>query len=212
MMSKKEGIEMTLNPITTIILVSPKGNAEDIFARIKIPYEVEYHHVAIDYPSTTSPLDFTVYCSFVTLWRQFMVERNKVYISTKRTVSIDGEIISPPTTRQAAYRYLAKLSNRQHIVTTAIAVRYLGQVTMVVVESKVAMKKLSQKIIEYYVETGEPFEHDIGYNIQGLGANITESIEGDFDNVAGLPIDALQEHLISKKILVVKEGEIVDVY
>lgn len=83
---------------------------------------------------------------------------------------------------------------------------------MVVVESKVTMKKLSQKIIEHYVETGEPFEHDIGYNIQGLGANLSESIEGDFDNVAGLPIDSLQEHLINKKILDVKEGEIVDVY
>lgn len=203
---------MTLNPVTTIVLVSPRGNAEDIFSSIQVPYEVEYHHVAIDYPSAASPLDFTVYCSFVTLWRQFMVDHNKAYISVKRTISIDGEILCPPTTRRAAYRYLAKLSNCQHIVTTAVAVRYHGQVTMLVVESKVRMKKLSKKIIEHYVETGEPFEHDIGYNIQGLGANLSQSIEGDFDNVAGLPINALQEHLISKKILVAKEGEVVDVY
>ncbi|MBK3493437.1 Maf family protein [Viridibacillus sp. YIM B01967] len=203
---------MTLNPVTTIVLVSPRGNTEDIFSRIQVPYEVEYHHVAIDYPPTSSPLDLTIYCAFLTLLRQFKVDQQKVYISMKRTVSINDEILKPPTTRQAANRYLTKLSNREHIVTTAIAVRYLGQVTMLVVESKVKMKRLSQKIIEHYVETGEPFEHDIGYNVQGLGANLSQSIEGDFDNVAGLPINHLQEHLVNNNILIAKEGEIVDVY
>ena len=47
--------------------------------------------------------------------------------------------------------------------------------------------------IEWYVERGEWQGRAGGYAIQGAGAVLVESIEGDYLNVVGLPLRTLLE-------------------
>jgi septum formation protein len=56
------------------------------------------------------------------------------------------------------------------------------------VQTTVKMKTLTPVEMEWYVQTGEPFDKAGGYAIQGIGSFMIESIRGSYTNVVGLPL------------------------
>ncbi len=57
------------------------------------------------------------------------------------------------------------------------------------------MKGLTPSEIEWYVQTGEPFDKAGGYAIQGIGSFMVKSIRGSYTNVVGLPLCELIQML-----------------
>ena len=57
-----------------------------------------------------------------------------------------------------------------------------------VCETKVYFKPLTESKIREYIATKEPFDKAGSYAIQGIASEFVEKIEGDFDNVVGLPV------------------------
>ena len=92
---------------------------------------------------------------------------------------------------------LRHLSGRSHRVLTGLVM--LDGATLAletrVVNTEVRFRTLSDAEIDAYVRTKEPLDKAGSYGIQGLGAAFIERIEGDFWNVAGLPLAALNELL-----------------
>ena len=52
-------------------------------------------------------------------------------------------------------------------------------------------KELTDEVIAEYVAGGEPMDKAGAYGIQGDGRALVESIDGDFDNIVGLPVKRL---------------------
>jgi len=62
--------------------------------------------------------------------------------------------------------------------------------------TKVKFRKLNYNLIERYLNCGENLLDKAGaYAIQGKGALLIESIKGDYFNVVGLPLNALNKLL-----------------
>ena len=57
------------------------------------------------------------------------------------------------------------------------------------------MRKMSEKEIERYIATGEPMDKAGAYGIQGKCAIYIDKIEGDYNNVVGLPVAAIYREL-----------------
>jgi septum formation protein len=116
-----------------------------------------------------------------------------IIIGADTAVCIDDHIFGKPQDADDAANTLRILDDKVHRVVSGICVinKYSGTTVTKSVTTKVKFKKLDDKLIEWYVGTGEPLDKAGSYAIQGKGAVLIEWIKGDYSNVVGLPVSAL---------------------
>jgi len=126
--------------------------------------------------------------------------RDSIILGADTIVVLNGEILGKPRDSEEAFKMLKKLSGMQHKVYTAISLvdKERGKTLSGYQLTKVKFNQLKDKEIKDYIETGEPLDKAGAYGIQGMGNFLVEKIEGDLDNVIGLPLRKLEELL--KKI------------
>lgn len=105
-------------------------------------------------------------------------------------VVVDGDALGKPSDPAEARRMLGRLSGRAHQVISGLAVAEQpgGRMEDAVVSTKVWFKTLTAGEIEEYAATGEPMDKAGAYGIQELGMLFVSRIEGDHNNVVGLPV------------------------
>jgi septum formation protein len=106
-------------------------------------------------------------------------------------VVLGEQTFGKPADEGAAERFLRALSGRTHEVMTGIAVVDHGDERSDVAVTRVRFRALERADLDWYLGTGEWRGRAGGYAIQGRGAALVESIEGDYWNVVGLPVPAL---------------------
>ena len=97
---------------------------------------------------------------------------------------------------------LSELSGRAHEVMTGVCVIDICEGQKVSEASfsectKVFVSRLTSQDIEDYIATGEPFDKAGAYGIQGVFARYIERIDGDYNNVVGLPVGRLFREFLS---------------
>ena len=117
-----------------------------------------------------------------------VVAADTVVLAADTTVDLDGTILGKPSTSSEAADMLAALSGRDHLVHTGVAVATRLGVETVTVSTSVRFAALTTSDIEWYIDTGEPFDKAGGYGIQGRAASFVASIDGSVTNVIGLPL------------------------
>lgn len=113
--------------------------------------------------------------------------KDDVILAADTVASIDGLILGKPHDAAEARRFLHLLSGRTHTVYTGVCIIYGEARTAFCDETRVRFYPLSDDEIDRYVESGEPFGKAGGYGIQGPAALFVEHIEGDYNNIFGLP-------------------------
>lgn len=111
------------------------------------------------------------------------------------TVVVLGEqILEKPRDRTDAIAMLSTLSGTEHIVFTGVCLlsEATGFEATEVETTAVRMAHMKRDRIEWYVDTGEPMDKAGSYAIQGLGAMLVDSITGNYSNVVGLPLPAVE--------------------
>ena len=106
------------------------------------------------------------------------------------TVVAVGRRILPKVEDEATLRACMRLlSGRRHRVLTgvALAIPDVG-VRERLVETMIAMKRLSDEEIDYYASHGEWRGKAGGYALQGYGEVYVRHIAGSYSNVVGLPL------------------------
>ncbi|MES2119669.1 MAG: nucleoside triphosphate pyrophosphatase [Pseudomonadota bacterium] len=106
------------------------------------------------------------------------------------TVVAVGRRILPKVEDEATLRRcMALLSGRRHRVLTGVALALPGRtVRERLVETMIAMKRLSPEEIDYYASHGEWRGKAGGYALQGYGEVYVRHIAGSYSNVVGLPL------------------------
>jgi len=115
-------------------------------------------------------------------------ERDEVVLAADTTVDVDGDIVGKPADAAEAAATLARLSGRDHLVHTGVAVHRGDRLVSSVTTSTVRFHPLGTDLIAAYVATGEPLDKAGGYGLQGEGRGLVAAIEGSASNVIGLPM------------------------
>ena len=134
-------------------------------------------------------------------------------IGADTVVSLDSKILGKPEDAKDALKMLMNLSGRVHEVYTGVTCKVLkynsfteGMLEMdsfsFFVETKVNMYPFDEYEALDYIATGEPMDKAGAYGIQGIGERLVESINGDYNNVVGLPLSRLMKELAEREYIV----------
>lgn len=119
-----------------------------------------------------------------------------IVIGSDTVVVLNDVILGKPSSPQQAEEMLTALSGRTHQVVTGVAVCQGDKVTSEAEVTQVTFRPLTPEEVRHYVRTGEPMDKAGAYGIQGYGALLVESIQGDYSSVVGLPVCRLGRILL----------------
>lgn len=117
------------------------------------------------------------------------IGKNELVIASDTVVSsMSGEIFGKPKDKADAYRMLRSLSGTTHRVVSGVALYLNGKTVVAHDITYVKFKELTNREIECYISTAEPYDKAGGYGIQDRASVFVEKIDGDYYNVVGLPV------------------------
>ncbi len=125
-------------------------------------------------------------------------QENYLVIGADTVVASEGEILGKPKSKQEAYDMLKKLAGKDHEVYTGVTFVYNEDVlkSHTFFEcTRVTFYPMTDKEINDYIKTGDPMDKAGAYGIQGPCGIYIEKIDGDYNNVVGLPIARVYQEL-----------------
>ncbi len=115
-------------------------------------------------------------------------------VGADQTLALGNSRFSKPRDREAAREQLRTLAGKTHELHSAVAVARDGRVVFSHVDTaRLTMRFLSERFIEAYLdEAGESVSTTVGgYQLEKLGIQLFERIEGDHFTILGMPLFAL---------------------
>lgn len=129
---------------------------------------------------------------------------DKLILAADQILVQDDIIYSKAKTKEAARHTLQQLSGKQHQLVSA-AVVYDGNapVWRHVSIAKLQVRDLSDTFIDWYLDKlGDNAFWSVGcYQLEGLGAQLFEQVDGDFFTVLGLPLVPVLDFLRRRGML-----------
>ncbi len=193
-----------------VVLASSSPRRKELLDQIGIAYDIKVSNVD---ETVTSKVPYEVVQELSArkaqaVWDELTEEERETYgcvIGADTVVACDGEILGKPRDAEDAKRMLKMLQGREHEVFTGV--------TLVVPVLKTPLKRtffeatvvkfypMTDLEIETYVITGDPLDKAGAYGIQGFCARYIQGIEGDYNNVVGLPVGRLYQEMRGLHVL-----------
>ncbi|MBQ0058603.1 MAG: septum formation protein Maf [Lachnospiraceae bacterium] len=188
-----------------VILASASPRRRELMTQIGIEYEVKVSHKEEDV-TTSDPVEA---CKALSKQKAMDIADQELendptteclIIGADTVVAVDGLILGKPADRADAERMLRHLSGKAHQVHTGVTVVHLpdGEATSFVATTHVEVAELSNKDMDWYLSTDEPYDKAGAYGIQGYFGRYVTGIRGDYNNVVGLPVGQLYRDCLSR--------------
>lgn len=178
-----------------IILASASPRRKELLTQLGWEFEVMVSDVE-EIITKTLPQEVVEELSFIKAKDVFdKTEGDVLVIGADTVVAYENRILGKPRDEEDAKETLARLSGNSHYVFTGVTLfkregakessKTFHEAT------RVEFYPMTEEEINRYVASGECSDKAGSYGIQGLGGRFVKSIEGDYNNVVGLPIARL---------------------
>jgi septum formation protein len=180
-----------------LILASKSPRRYELLKQVGLDFDVIPSGIEEDYIKGESPRKHVLRLAEAKALDVGNQHPDRWVVAADTIVYVDHSILGKPKSREEAKKMLRRLSGKEHRVLTGFSVhhREKGKGDREAVQTTVKVRKLTQAEMEWYVETGEPFDKAGGYAVQGVGSFMIDSIKGSYTNVVGLPICELIQML-----------------
>lgn len=113
------------------------------------------------------------------------------------TIVYKDELMGKPADRNEAFEMLSSIRNTVHYVATGVTLIYLesGATKYFCEVTKVFCKDYTDEEIYEYIDQEKPYDKAGSYAIQGPFGKYIDHIEGDYENVVGLPYNRICEEI-----------------
>ena len=122
----------------------------------------------------------------------------RLVVGADQTLALGARRFAKPADRAAAGEQLRALAGRTHELHSAVA--FVQDTTMLfehVGVARLTMRPLSDRLIDLYLDAaGDAATASVGaYQIEGLGVQLFERVDGDYFTILGLPLLAALDFL-----------------
>lgn len=195
---------------TRIILASASPRRRELLAQIGMEFEVMVSNVE-ERVTATLPDEVVQELSeqkaeavlAMLQAKEGETDAPTLVIGADTIVACDNKILGKPKDEEDAKRMLRLLSGRTHEVYTGVTMLNCLQSPAgssvrchTFFEcTKVCFAPMTEAEIAEYVATKDPLDKAGAYGIQGFCARYIKGIEGDYNNVVGLPVGRLYQEL-----------------
>lgn len=184
---------------TEVVLASASPRRQMLLRELGIPFKVEVREIKEECPGNNLPPDEIALCLAKMKADRFPAEElkeNTLVITADTVVSLKGQLIGKPMSRQDAIEMIGRLSGNMHTVYTGVCIKSKHKERSFVDETRVWFAHIPQQEIIRYVDACKPYDKAGSYGIQEwIGYACVERIEGSFFNVMGLPTHRLYQEL-----------------
>jgi septum formation protein len=115
----------------------------------------------------------------------------RLVLGADQLLALDGKRFSKPGDRASARAQLLALSGRTHTLYSAIVfVQNASVLFEHVSTARMTMRSFSDQFLEHYLDVvGEAATESVGaYQLEGIGIQLFERVEGEYFTVLGLPL------------------------
>lgn len=189
----------------SIILASGSPRRKEILMRHKVSFEV----IKSDAEEVITKSEPDSVVKELSRQKAFDVAgklsgEEKYILAADTVVAKDNKILGKPQDEEDAFNMLKHLQGDVHEVYTGVTLLRSGSEIKECLNfaevTKVYVYPMSDEEIRSYIATKEPMDKAGAYGIQGCFAIHIKGIEGDYDNVVGLPVARFYQECKEKNI------------
>ncbi len=132
--------------------------------------------------------------------------KDRYVVGADQTLALGEQLFSKPVNSAAAVEQIRMLSGQVHELHSAASVVQNGELLFSHVSvARMTMRSLTNDQIVAYVElAGDAVTKSVGaYQLEGVGVNLFDRIDGDHFTILGLPLVPLLGFFRSKNLLAV---------
>ena len=192
-----------MNKKLKIILASKSSRRKHLLSRILNNFKVidsklDESKVKIEKPSK--------YCKKLAQLKARKIAQNHtndIIIGADTIVYLKKKILGKPKDYNEAFNMLKKLSGQTHTVYTGVSILSINQNLNVNFSEKtnVTFYEISDNQIDWYITNNNPYDKAGSYGIQDGSQLFVKSINGNYENVIGLPISKIYRYFIELKVI-----------
>ena len=181
-----------------IILASGSPRRKQLLEQINLEFEVIPSQIYEDFSLNLSPTDFVEYYAQEKAKDVANSYPDKWVIGADTIVVFESHILGKPKNEKDSFQMLKRLSGNTHQVITGVSIQNIKQDISDSFHERtnVTFNTLSDNIINYYIDTYEPFDKAGSYGIQDWFSVCVNRIDGCFYNVMGFPLSSFYSHFI----------------
>jgi septum formation protein len=181
-----------------IILASRSPARKRLMEELNIPFSCHASEIYEDMSAKTDPHELAMHLAAQKAEAVSGKYPDAIIIGVDTFIVIDGEKIGKPDSVKEAARIIEKMSDRKIAVISGIAVLKTGPHAKKLIShatTHLKIKKMTEAEISYLANHEEALQISGAFSIEGEGGKMVETIEGDYNNVIGLPLNQLKEML-----------------
>jgi nucleoside triphosphate pyrophosphatase len=198
--------------LTQIILASTSRARREMLAAAGVPFTVEA--AGVDEPAIRAklvgdkarPKPAQIAEALARAKAEDVSRRHKgaLVIGGDQVLALGAELLTKAKSEAAARATLERLKGRVHELHSAVALAADGELLWAHTgTARLKMRHFSDAFLDDYItRAGERIQQSVGaYELEGLGVQLFETIEGDYFTILGLPLLPLLAELRAQGII-----------